>query len=133
MKNKPSNSGKDAVLHSSTPGPQSPISYGPHDRAAAAVGSELIGRSIQDYGLNITPNSHSGTPVDVPNQANLQYGMSTGESDTFVPESLFSEPVNSQAEFVDVLAHWSEHIFHHGFETIFGLLVGRNGCPFVYV
>ncbi|KAI9839135.1 MAG: hypothetical protein M1819_003128 [Sarea resinae] len=54
------------------------------------------------------------------------------ESNTFVPEPTSTEPLSSQAESADVLlTRWSDQIFHRGFETIFGLLVGRNGCPLV--
>jgi hypothetical protein len=31
----------------------------------------------------------------------------------------------------DLLMEWSNRIFEKGFDTIFGLSVGRNGCPFM--
>jgi hypothetical protein len=33
----------------------------------------------------------------------------------------------------DSLKLWAKHIFRCGFETTFGVLLGRYGCPFVYV
>lgn len=59
---------------------------------------------------------------------------SLSESNIVVPQQNSNAPLGSQAEFVDgLLKQWSDQIFQYGFETIFGLLVGRNGCPFVYV
>lgn len=33
----------------------------------------------------------------------------------------------------DLLMEWSGRIFEQGFDTFFGLSVGKHGCPFVYV
>jgi hypothetical protein len=33
---------------------------------------------------------------------------------------------------IDVFLRWCDDIFLSGFETIFGLLAGRHGCPFMY-
>ncbi|TVY25550.1 Isoflavone reductase-like protein [Lachnellula hyalina] len=48
------------------------------------------------------------------------------------PDPKSTDTPSSNAESVDnLLTHWCEQIFHHGFGSIFGHWVGRNGCPFV--
>ncbi|CAO2648821.1 Nn.00g097700.m01.CDS01 [Neocucurbitaria sp. VM-36] len=43
-----------------------------------------------------------------------------------------TEPLNLLVESANVrMMQWSEHFFHQGFGSIFGLLVGRYGCPLV--
>ncbi|KAF2258177.1 hypothetical protein CC78DRAFT_622030 [Lojkania enalia] len=50
----------------------------------------------------------------------------------FEPELGSTEPLTSQTESVDFLAaQWSDHIFQHIYEPVFGLALGRNGCPLV--
>lgn len=56
------------------------------------------------------------------------------EASLHAPVSDSSAPLTSMTEPVrELLARWSNHIFHQTFDNIFGLLLGRHGCPFVYV
>ncbi|KAF2796717.1 hypothetical protein K505DRAFT_406193 [Melanomma pulvis-pyrius CBS 109.77] len=70
--------------------------------------------------------------VGIRNESDMQCSASLNESYIRLPESNPAEPLSSQVESAEaLLTRWSDDIFHHGFETIFGLLIGRNGCPFV--
>ncbi|KAI1477103.1 hypothetical protein K445DRAFT_314360 [Daldinia sp. EC12] len=42
------------------------------------------------------------------------------------------QPPCTQVESADILlSYWCNEIFLHGFENIFSLIVGKNGCPFL--
>ncbi|RYP75071.1 hypothetical protein DL770_007482 [Monosporascus sp. CRB-9-2] len=124
MKRKPSNAAQGVTAsHSSTAEKDPLISCESREQADFGPGSE---RSCDPAA---TQYSERGVHVDVRNQYDARHSAPLAES------SVYSiVPLSSQAESSDVLLmRWSDHMFHHGFDVTLGLLVGRNGCPFVYV
>ncbi|TVY13995.1 hypothetical protein LARI1_G009123, partial [Lachnellula arida] len=86
------------------------------DRAGSVVGGEPSSRGADTYDTNCTEYPCAPSP----------------EIFALEPDPKSSDAPSSNAESVDVLlTRWSEQIFHHGFGTVFGHWVGRNGCPFV--
>ena len=80
---------------------------------------------------SLTPGAASLVSDDLPDQT---VGAPLIESHIFVPGPRLTGPLNSQIESAGIqLTRWSDQILHHGFETIFGLTIGRNGCPLMYV
>jgi len=64
--------------------------------------------------------------------SDLAYRALSSEVSVLESEPKLTDVASSNAESVNVLlTHWGEQIFHRGFGTIFGLWLGRNGCPFV--
>ncbi|KAI1075481.1 hypothetical protein F5B20DRAFT_573462 [Whalleya microplaca] len=119
VKRKPSNPRQDVTSHSSTTETAPLVSCDSHDQAVIITGSE--------QNLHPPATRYSGVNVDITNQYGTSHLALLGEPDTNL-----IEPPSSLAESADVLLmRWSDQIFHHGFETIFGLFVGRNGCPLV--
>jgi hypothetical protein len=74
--------------------------------------------------------------VDIYSEDEFDKMNSALSSDISIPGLLpdLNSTSRSDAERVDLLLNqWSDQVFHHVFGTLFGQLVGRNGCPLVYV
>ncbi|TVY90253.1 hypothetical protein LAWI1_G005070, partial [Lachnellula willkommii] len=85
------------------------------DRAGSVVGGEPSSRA-ETYDTHCTEYPRAPSP----------------EVFALEPDPKSADAPSSNAGSVDVLlTRWSEQIFHHGFGTLFGHWVGRNGCPFV--
>ncbi|KAK7186871.1 3-hydroxybutyryl-dehydrogenase [Paraphaeosphaeria sporulosa] len=70
-----------------------------------------------------TPSGDGGR-----NQANILASTGSGRTDT--EDHLAARPPHLGLPG-EALTSWAERIFQYGFETSFGLLLGRYGCPFV--
>ncbi|CZR59983.1 uncharacterized protein PAC_09878 [Phialocephala subalpina] len=107
---------KDSNSCSVPPAAESSISCELPGHAALVIGGEPSTRRAETYSTN-SPQSPRAL-----------------SSEVFVLESepRSTDATSSNAEPVDVLlTRWGEQVFQHGFGTIFGHCVGRNGCPFV--
>ncbi|KAI0382252.1 hypothetical protein F5Y04DRAFT_51517 [Hypomontagnella monticulosa] len=107
VKRKPSNSRQTKASYSSTNEIDPLIAVEAHGRTALALGDEQDrdpGVPRHDATCRI-PGDESNSSPELPDS----YGESASE----------------------LLMRWSDQIFNYGFETIFGLLVGGEGCPFV--
>ncbi|KAI5918816.1 hypothetical protein F4810DRAFT_550491 [Camillea tinctor] len=67
---------------------------------------------------------HCSADAEIPNAARHD----TPLDHSSVPSS---EPITPQSGSVDVLIAWSSNQIFRQIETLFGLFIGRDGCPFV--
>lgn len=125
MRRKSSNVRQDATSHSSTTEIDDHIPYESHDQELL----DSVPESEDACDPAATQYAQYCTNGNLSNQCAARHSPPSGESTASLGESL-----SSIIESLDTpLTWWSEKIFHNGIDTILGLLVGRNGCPFVYV
>ncbi|KAI0014121.1 hypothetical protein F4779DRAFT_207354 [Xylariaceae sp. FL0662B] len=117
VRRKPSNPRRDETSHLSTTETGPLISCGSQDQAVFVSGS------TQDCDPTATQYPQRGATADIRNQQDAEPSAPINSIEPL------SSPATESAGVL--LSRWSDQIFHHGFETIFGLLVGRDGCPFV--
>ncbi|KAI2783799.1 hypothetical protein F4815DRAFT_457990 [Daldinia loculata] len=120
-KRNPLNPYREAPSHSSSTETDPTISHESHGQAV------FISTDEQSFDQAITQNSQGGTNANPYDQYDTDHITPLDESSAHL-----IEPLGLQAESVDILlTSWCDQIFLNGFETSFGLIAGRNGCPFV--
>ncbi|KAI0845642.1 hypothetical protein F5Y00DRAFT_255105 [Daldinia vernicosa] len=119
-KRKPLNPYREAVSHSST-------ETDPTISCESNGQAFFISTHEQSCDQAITQNSQSGNNTSPHDQYDADRVTPLDE-----PNAHSIEPLDPQAESIGVfLTSWCDQIFLHGFGTFFGLITGRNGCPFV--
>lgn len=125
MRRKPSNARQDTTSHSPTTEIDDLIPYESHDQELL----NSVPESEEACDPAATQYTRCGTNGDLSNQCDARHSPPLGES-AASSGKLLSSPTESSDT---LLMWWSDQIFQNGIDTILGLLVGRNGCPFVYV
>ncbi|KAI8964567.1 hypothetical protein F5Y11DRAFT_315307 [Daldinia sp. FL1419] len=106
------------------------VSYSPSTEADPAIPHEpprqvaSFPTEEQNCDQSIPQDPQTYTDVSLDDQYDTNYPTLSDGPDT--------RPIEPQVDLADtLLTNWCDRIFHHGFENIFGLMVGRDGCPFV--